>query len=216
MKKIIIYSLLVGVAIGFSACGDDSEKELKQDVFKVTLKKEYREDPLLRTYRYPLFMNITSKDNDIVIKKIMVNRGSCRVYDKYYSSSYLTNSLISDSKNPPLLCYSDIMEEIRKLSNWGFCSQIIKQYNLSKKYNKYYKIGLDDNGELSSFARIREEKISDNDIKRINELMPKLYKPYELPLKFGKTAKFEISGCSEVIEVNIYTNKGIATYTFGN
>lgn len=44
--------------------------------------------------------------------------------------------------------------------------------------------------------------------------MPKLTYPYQLPLKFGETAKFEIMNCSNVVEVKIHTNKGLITYNF--
>ncbi|MBZ7991556.1 MULTISPECIES: hypothetical protein [unclassified Campylobacter] len=40
------------------------------------------------------------------------------------------------------------------------------------------------------------------------------YYVYKLPMKFGKTAKFSISKCSEVLEITIFTNKDDFTYIF--
>lgn len=150
------------ILLSFCACNSDV---LGNDAFNVKLKQGYLEDTLRQTHRYPLYLYITSKLDDIKITKIEANRGNCKVYDNNYKG-VLSNQLIS-SNTPPSLCYKDIKEKIGNITKWDTfgCGGMLIQYKLAKKYNKYYKGGLNDNGELGYYAYMYRQTLLNKDVK---------------------------------------------------
>lgn len=56
--------------------------------------------------------------------------------------------------------------------------------------------------------------LNDEEIKRFKELEKQLYYDYNVELKYGNKANFDVSGCSEILEVEITTDKGNAKYSF--
>lgn len=222
MKKIIV-CLYYTMVLFISACSNDKAKEnnanneinnktievnkINQDIFKVSIQDKTEENFLTKQYETTRYLILTAKD-DIEITKITANRGACEVQDRNYGS-YIGNNVISGNI-PAKICYKNVLDVYPDFvfgSYPGDCKALIKWLELSGDCKYFYNTWFDvlEKGNQNYIKSCKKAK---------EQAQGNYYYDYKLPMKFGKTAKFSISKCSEVLEITIFTNKGDFTYTF--
>lgn len=101
------------------------------------------------------------------------------------------------------------IEEYDKTQQFDIPSvYVLNTYN-SWKENKMH------NGYIKPYHFFKKHTQLDQDeIKKIKELEKQLYYDYYVELKYGNKASFNVKDCSKILEVEITTDKGSATYKF--
>lgn len=236
MKKILIFSLLFGFLTTLSA--NDNGKNTKE-MFDLQIKYRGEYLPLLlvtanedvKIYGvYGSDSSLCKKDElcSIIIEDYNDGGGfdtsekdnffkdiSFYCWPRKCSGDFSEERL---GKNTPVMFDEKVEEELKQIVKWIGIFGIFEQYKLAKKYNKYYKVGLDDDGKrIKDYENIRLTK---EEIDKVHKLMPKLViGPYELSLQKGQTAKFTIGMsngvCNDWCVFSIRTNKGIFSYEKG-
>lgn len=170
--------------------------KLNSNKFKVSISSNNENiDTFFNKLIYGRELFITPKE-DIEIKKNVANRGICKVYDKNYNFYEIDSLNPISNDNQPKLCDLNIGTELVVLNDFGdiLCGEIKQAYENDVKTNDFYTYT--EEGE--------ERKMTEEEIQRYHKLMTKLYSPYKLPLKFGQTGNFIITGCQEILEISIY------------
>lgn len=208
MKKILTTSLFCAAALLMSACSSEN-KELSKDTFKFNIRK------WTNSYGYKMeFLTLTAKD-DLEIKKITANRGSCSVHD----SNLSTDEPIS-GETTPKACYTDVLFSYEYIE----CSDLVKWAQMSKEdcnYKYVHNYDKETGKEVEKVEKTDDKKYIESceKAKKIakENYNGKYFYDYKLPMKFGESGEFIIyndyESCSSTIEFTVYTNKGYVTYS---
>lgn len=132
---------------------------------------------------------LDKKDKDLVDRYFTINKEFHELFEFIQQDNIKALNLHSVYDGIIRIYYTDQMEEAW-LQN--------KAYNRFKPYT----------------ILIENYKLNQEEINTIKKLEKQLYYDYYVELKYGNKASFNVKDCSEILEVEITTDKGSATYKF--